>query len=487
MEQEKDIIPKKLDEWKSKLQSDIGLDHSFEVQMREMEIGDYRIGILFLSVFAKDVALTEILKRLSFIEPGQLFPQVVHTLLAQYIPAIQVQLMSSSQEVINAVLAGNSALYIEGHEEVIIIDAKQYPARAPSEPSLEKVVRGSQDGFTETLLTNVALVRRRLRDPKLRFEIMKVGKRTQTELCIGYIEDIANPQLIESIRDKIKAINVDGLPLADKEVEEMTVMTGWSPFPLVRYTERPDVVAAQLLDGSVTIIVDTSPSAMLLPTTYFDLIQHAEENRQNPFMGTYMRWIRFIGILGSLFLLPLWYLYETYEQIRPNWLWFVGAEEIGRIPLILQFLIAEIGVDLLRLASVHTPAPLVTAMTLLAAILIGDIAVKSGLFINEVVLYMSVSAIGMFATPSYELGLANRIIRLALLLSVFFLREIGFVLAITLIFIYLVFNRSFNAPYMWPFLPFNAKALLGIIFRRPMPDNKERVSINRPLDNTKQP
>src|SRR5690606_36361524 len=117
----------------------------------------------------------------------------------------------------------------------------------------------------------------------------------------------------------------------------------------------------------------------------------------------------------------------------------------------------------------------------------GDIAVKSGLFINEVVLYMSVSAIGMFATPSYELGLANRIIRLALLLSVFFLREIGFVLAITLIFIYLVFNRSFNAPYMWPFLPFNAKALLGIIFRRPMPDNKERVSINRPLDNTKQP
>jgi stage V sporulation protein AF len=348
-------------------------------------------------------------------------------------------------------------------------------------------VRGSQDGFTETLLVNVALIRRRLRDPNLRFEIMKVGRRTQTDVCIGYIDDIANTELVESIRDKIKAINIDGIPLADKQLEEMTVSSSWSPFPLVRYTERPDVVAAQLLDGSVTLIVDTSPSAMLLPTTYFDLVQHAEENRQNPFMGTYMRWVRYLGMLSSLFLMPLWFLFNERHALRPEWLWFVGADKAGQIPLILQFLIAEIGVDLLRLAAVHTPAPLVTAMTLLSAILIGDIAVKTGLFINEVILYMAVSAIGMFATPSYELGLANRIIRLALLLAVYFFHEIGFVVVTTFVFLFLTQERSFNAPYLWPFLPFNATALRNIIFRQPLTNNKKRLSLYRTKKNRKQP
>jgi stage V sporulation protein AF len=385
------------------------------------------------------------------------------------------------------VLIGNTALYLDGYPAALIIDAKQYPSRNPEQPTLEKVVRGSQDGFTETLIVNVALIRRRLRDPKLRFEILMVGRRTQTDVCIGYIEDIANTELIESIRDKIKAIDIDGIPLADKQLEEMTVKSGWSPFPLVRYTERPDVVAAQLLDGSITVIVDTSPSVMLLPTTYFDLVQHAEENRQNPFIGSYLRWVRYLGMLASLFLMPLWLLYNEKTDLRPHWLWFVGAQNVGDLPLIVQFLIAEIGVDLLRLAAVHTPAPLVTAMTLLSAILIGDIAVKTGLFINEVILYMAISAIGMFATPSYELGLANRIIRLALLISVFFFHEIGFVVVITFVFLYLALERSFNVPYLWPLIPFNGAALLNIILRRPMPTNKKRLSIYRTKENRKQP
>jgi len=482
-----DVIPDDMEIWKEKLQEKIGLNKSFEVQIREMIIGERKIGLLFLSVFAKDTALTEILKRLTYLEPGGMSRDALHAFLEEYIPAIQVKPSDSFQEMVDMVLAGNTAFYVEGESEVLIIDAKQYPARNPEQPTLEKVVRGSQDGFTETLLVNVALIRRRLRDPKLRFEMLQVGRRTKTDLCIGYIEDIANPTLIESIRDKIKAIDIDGLPLADKELEEMMVKKGWSPFPLVRYTERPDVVAAQLLDGSVTIVVDTSPSAILLPTTYFDLVQHAEENRQNPFMGTYLRWIRFLGILASLFLLPLWFLFDQNRAIRPDWLWFVGTEKVGQIPLIMQFLLAEVGVDLLRLAAVHTPAPLVTAMTLLSAILIGDIAVKTGLFVNEVIMYMAVSAIGMFATPSYELGLANRIIRLGLLLAVFFFQQTGFVVLSTFIFIYLALERSFNAPYLWPLLPFNGRALLGILLRRPLPANKRRLSINRTIDSRKQP
>ncbi|MFD0670481.1 spore germination protein [Cohnella sp. GCM10027633] len=486
-QREDDDIPDRLDAFKESLKEAMGFEKSFEVQVREMVVGEKTIALLFLSVFAKDTALTEILKRLTYLEPGSMSQDALHSFLEHYVPAIQVTVTGSFRQMIDQVLAGNTAFFVDGQSEVLLIDAKQYPGRNPEQPSLEKVVRGSQDGFTETLLVNVALIRRRLRDPKARFEMMKVGRRTQTDLCIGYIEDIANPQLIESIRDKIKAIDIDGLPLADKELEEMTVKGAWSPFPLVRYTERPDVVAAQLLNGSVTVIVDTSPSAILLPTTYFDLVQHAEENRQNPFMGTYLRWIRFLGIAASLFLMPLWFLLSQNATLRPEWLSFIGADNTGTIPLILQFLIAEIGVDLLRLAAVHTPAPLVTAMTLLSAILIGDIAVKTGLFINEVILYMSVSAIGMFATPSYELGLANRIVRIGLLLSVFFMGSIGFVVGTTFVFVYLAVERSFNAPYLWPLLPFNGKALWAVIVRRPLASNKKRLSIYRTLDSRKQP
>ncbi|MFC5531687.1 spore germination protein [Cohnella yongneupensis] len=482
-----DIIPDDLEAFKHRLKEAIGFEKSFEVQVREMVVGERSIALLFLSVFAKDTALTEILKRLTYLEPGSMSKDALHSFLEHYMPAIQVTVCASFQQMIDQVLAGNTAFYVDGQSEVLLIDAKQYPGRNPEQPSLEKVVRGSQDGFTETLLVNVALIRRRLRDPKARFEMLKVGRRTQTDVCIGYIQDIANPELIESIRDKIKAIDIDGLPLADKELEEMTVNASWSPFPLVRYTERPDVVAAQLLNGSVTVIVDTSPSAILLPTTYFDLIQHAEENRQNPFMGTYLRWIRFIGITASLFLMPLWYLISQNTAMRPEWLSFVGADKTGEIPLILQFLIAEIGVDLLRLAAVHTPAPLVTAMTLLSAILIGDIAVKTGLFINEVILYMSVSAIGMFATPSYELSLANRIVRIGLLLCVFFMGSNGFVLGTTFVFVFLAVERSFNAPYLWPLLPFNGRALMSVILRLPLSSNKKRLSIYRTLDSRKQP
>lgn len=481
-------IPESIGQWKKMLEASIGLGKSFEVQIREMIVGKRHVALLFLSVFAKDASLTEILKRLTYIDPGSLIDHdALQMFLESYVPAIQIKKTTSFSEMIDQVLAGNTAFYLDGESAALIIDAKQYPSRSPEQPSLEKVVRGSQDGFTETLIANVALIRRRLRDPKLRFEMLKVGRRTQTDVCIGYIDDIANTELIESIRDKIKAIDIDGIPLADKQLEEMMVKEAWSPFPLVRYTERPDVVAAQLLDGSVTVIVDTSPSAILLPTTYFDLVQHAEENRQNPFMGTYMRWVRFLGITASLFLMPLWFLYNERQALRPEWLWFVGADKVGEVPLILQFILAEIGVDLLRLAAVHTPAPLVTAMTLLSAILIGDIAVKTGLFINEVILYMAVSAIGMFATPSYELGLANRIIRLGLLLAVFFFHEIGFVIGSTFVFLYLAFERSFNAPYLWPFLPFNGEALMSILVRKSLTTNKKRLSLFKPKKSRKQP
>ncbi len=483
--QSDDQVAKRLDQVKKTLQHVVGLNKSFDVIFREMTFGDRRTGLFYLNGFAKDEVMTLVLERLTYLKPEQLTANAVKAIFERYIPHIQVEKVHKMSETINKVLAGGSALFIEHESIAIVMDVKNFPGRGPEEASLERVVRGARDGFTETLLTNVTLVRRRLRDPGLHYELIQVGRRTRTDVAIAFIDDIASSRDVESIRNKIKELDIDGLPLADKQLEEAIINKSWNPFPLARYSERPDVVAAQLLEGNIVLFVDTSPSVMILPTTFFDLCQHAEENRQTPFMGTYLRLVRFIGIFASLFVLPMWLLLATHPEFKPAVFNFIGAQKVSKLPLIVQFLIGEIGVDLMRMAAVHTPTPLSTAMGLMAAILLGDVAVKAGLFVPEVILYMAVAAIGMFATPSYELSLANRIVRLLLLIAVAIFGGAGFIVGSTIVILFLAVHRSYNSSYLWPFIPFNAKAMLNIIIRKPVLNMKKRPSYNQTVDSTK--
>ncbi|WP_233532320.1 spore germination protein [Paenibacillus alkalitolerans] len=479
---EAEDIPKRLKDVKRILEEKVGLGASFDVLMREMTYGGRETGLFYLNGFAKDEVLTLIMMRLTEIDPKVMTANALQRFFHLYIPHIQVEKVDKITAAIDKVLAGGSALFIDGETSAIVIDAKTFPQRGPEEPSLERVVRGARDGFIETVLTNVTMVRRRLRDPRLKLEMLKVGRRSKTDVCVAYINDIADLSLVDEVKKKIAEIDVDGIVMADKELEEAIVGKGWSPFPAVRYTERPDVAAYHLIEGHVCLFVDTSPSVIVLPTTFFHHVQHAEEYRQNPFIGTYMRWVRFFGIFASLFMLPLWLLLVLMPEARPEALGFIGPQETGRIPLLVQFLLVEVGVDMMRLAAIHTPTPLSTAMGLIAAILIGDIAVEAGLFVNEVILYMAVAAVGMFATPSYELGLANRIVRLALLISVAAFRVPGFVVGTTLIMLMLITKRSYKTPYLWPFIPFNARGLFDVVFRRPFLSHRYRTTITKPQD-----
>lgn len=479
-------IPAELDRVLEKLE-EVGYKTSFDIVVREMTFGEKRTALFCMNGLVKDDLLTEVLKRLTYLHPDNLSADALHSFLEHYVPASQVEVAKDWEKLIDAVLAGATALFIDGEGAALKIDAKNFPARGLEEPTTEKVVRGSRDGFNETLMVNISLVRRRLRDPKLRYELVQVGERTKTDVCIAYIDDIVDKELLKSIKDKIEAVKVDGLPLGDKQLEEATIKRGWNPFPLVRYSERPDTVAAHLLEGSIAVFVDTSPSVMTLPTTYTDLMQHAEEYRQTPFIGTYLRWVRFAGILISLIMLPLWLLVVLHPEFKPPALDFIGPNETGKVPLFVQFLLVEIGIDLLRMASVHTPSTLATAMSLVAAILIGDIAVQTGLFINEVILYMAIAAIGMFATPSYELGLANRIVRLLLLFAVAAFGAPGFVVTMTAVIILLARSRSVNRPYLWPIIPFDARAFFSIIIRKPLLYNRTRPNILRAQQQDRMP
>jgi stage V sporulation protein AF len=393
----------------------------------------------------------------------------IEKLMKEVVPFAEVDPVDDLEEALRQVLAGPMLLLVDGEPQGLLIDTREYPVRDPHEPDIEKITRGSRDGFVETLVFNVALIRRRIRDPQLRCEIINVGRRSVSDIAIMYIKDIADPQIVGNIRSKIEQIDIDALPMAEKTVEEFITRSFWNPFPVVRYTERPDVAATHLVEGHVIIIVDTSPSVMIAPITVFHLLQHAEEFRQNPVIGTYIRWIRLLGILISFLLIPIWLLLAMEPHYLPEALKFIGPKEKTSIPLYLQFLFAHFGLDLVRMASIHTPSPFATALGLVGALLIGQIAVTVGFFTPEVLLYTGLVALGVFSSPSWELSMANRVFLFILILLTGLLRLPGLLIGIALILLRLLTTKSFGFPYLWPLIPLNLKVLFYLFIRRPIP------------------
>lgn len=478
-------ISKKLEENIVVIRERLGVGVTFDIGIREMKLADRDMAIIYCNGLTNNDTLVLILDELADLDRSHLGTQPYKALFQQFFIHLQVESVKTMDKVIDYVLIGQTAFFIEGYEEALIIDARSYPGRSPEEPDIERVVRGSRDGFTETLAKNTAMTRRRIRDEHLRFEMLQIGVRSKTDVSIVYLADVADLGLVKLIREKLSEIKVDGLPMAEKTIQEFFISQNFNPFPLVRFTERPDVAAVHLLEGHVLIYVDTSPSVMIMPSTFFHLVQHAEEYRQAPVTGAFIRWVRFFGIFASVFLLPLWYLYIKDPGLIPKGLDFIGLKTTGKIDVFLQIIFAEMGIDLIRMAAIHTPSPLATAMGLIAAIMIGDIAVKVGLFAPEVILYLSFAAIGLFATPSYELSLANRMVRIFLLLMVFLFKAPGFIFGTTLVLLLLISTRSLNTPYMYPFIPFKFKEMMTIVFRMSIPSMHKRPLIVHPQEETK--
>ncbi len=221
---------------------------------------------------------------------------------------------------------------------------------------------------------------------------------------------------------------------------------------------------------------------MITPITFWNLLQHAEEYRQKPVIGAMLRLVRFAAVFVSLFLLPLWYLFATQIDLLPEAFSFIGTQEDGTIPLFVQFIIAEAGIEMLRMASIHTPNAVAEALGLVAALLIGDIAIEVGMFSPEVILYLAIAAVGTFATPSYELSLANRFMRIVFLIATAAFGVVGFVVSTTVWLILLVRLKGLQVPYLWPFIPFNIKALRDVFLRISMPLKNRRPAIIHPQD-----
>ncbi|MFC7370401.1 spore germination protein [Fictibacillus iocasae] len=475
-------ITTSFDENVAYLKKQLGIDISFDCLYLDLEYAGRRMAFFMIDGFIKDDILHYLMKLLSQLEPGDLDPNPLMKLLKTHIPYIEVGKTDDLNQGVDWVLSGPAILLCEGVDAVISIDARTYPVRGPEEPDVEKVVRGARDGFVETIIFNTALTRRRVRDRSLRMEYLSIGRRSKTDVCVSYIEDIADPHIVKEIKESLKKIDTDGLPMGEKTVEEFVCGRHWNPYPLVRYTERPDTAAVHLLEGHVLVYVDGSPAVLITPTTFWHHLQHAEEYRQKPVVGAYLRLVRFLAVWVSIFLLPLWYLLAVEQGLLPAELTFIGPEKDAAIPLLIQFILIELGMDMLRMATIHTPSAVSTSLGLVAAILIGSVAVEVGMFINEVILYLAIAAIGTFATPTYELSLANRIVRLLLLLVTALFGVPGYVGGSALLILFFTTFKSFHIPYLWPFIPFNYRALRDVVFRSPIPLKNRRPAVLHPKD-----
>lgn len=460
----------------------VGAGISFDVDYREIVVLHTRVQLYYVNGLVDDITVTELLKKLIAINDEEVAERNVKKIVQNRLVNLQVDPHTDMGKLTDELLTGLIVIFIDGEKEAFVVDVRMYPGREPEEPDTERVIRGSRDGFTESILSNTALIRRRIKDKGLRNEIIKIGKRSKSDICISYINSIANDELVGLVKDRLKEIDIDQLVMADKALTELFFNKKWNPFPIVRYTERPDVAAHHILSGYIILIVDTSPNIIMLPTTYFDHLEHAEEYRQTPTVGTFIRWIRITAVLASIFLLPVWYLFVKDTTLLPDALSFIGPKEKGNVPIGVQIILADVGVEFLRMAAIHTPTPLATALGLIAAVLIGDIAIQVGLFSPEVILYVAVSTVGFYVTPSYELSVANKILKTVILIVTILFGLKGFLISCTLGLVYLVQLNTLKIPYMWPFIPFNLPAMFRFIFRVPIQIDHKRPRIVRPKD-----
>lgn len=459
------------------IKSVLGIEKSFDIVARELYIAEKKSCVFFIDGFAKDDITFYIFETLQKLKKEDLKKDVIKNLLNRNIGYIEVDIFTDLEQMQLSVLSGAVALIIDGEMEGIIIDARTYPVRSPQEPETEKVTRGAKDSFVETIVFNTALIRRRVRDPKLYFEIQQVGARSKTDVVIGYIDDLVDHGLLDKIKKRIENIRVDALVMAEKTLVELLIDSKWyNPLPQVKYTERPDVVAAHLMEGHIAVIVDTSPTVILLPVTVFHFTQHAEDYYQNIVVGTYLRWMRFAGMFLSLFAIPIWILLVNHNESLPDVLKFIGPKETGQISIFVQFLLLEFGLGILRIASVHTPNVLSTSLGIIGGLLIGNLAIDVGWFIPETILYTVISAVGTFANPSVEFGLSMTIFRVVLLILTGIFDVWGFALGIIIIVAMIYRTRSFDhKKYTWPLYPLDWSALKSVLVRKPIPQIGKKV------------
>ena len=455
-----------LEENQNYLEDKMNISKNYDILYHTIEISGRKASYYFIDGFCKD----DIMQKLTqyFMDMTCEIPQNTDEFLKNELPYTEIGKEKEWDKIITQILSGVVALFIDGYDSCIMIDARTYPARDVSQPDKEKTLRGSKDSFVETIVFNNALIRRRIRDVSLVIEMKQVGSISKTDVSICYMKNKVNQYLLRKIEKKIDNIKVEALTVNQESLAECLYKRKWyNPFPKFRYTERPDVACAQLMEGNIVVFTDLSPFAMIIPTALLDIMEEADDYYFPPITGTYLRFTRFLIAVLSYFITPAYLLFMMNPEWIPASFEFVKVKETINVPLVWQFLILELAIDGLRLAAVNTPNMLSTPLSIMAGLVLGEFSVKSGWFNAEVMLYMAFVAIANYTHTNYEFGYAIKFMRILTLLLTYILGVTGFVLGLLFFVFALICNRtSSGRAYLYPIIPFNGKELYRRLLRK---------------------
>ncbi len=419
----------------------------FDLVIRNINYNTGEFLIVFVGGVTGSDAIQPILESIAMSDPLVLFPATVNK-------------PETMEDALLAVLQGQT-LVVQNQLSGWIVDTRQIPGRTPSEPTVEKSIRGSRDGFVEHLLTNLGLIRKRIKDTHLVIESMQFGSRTHTDIAIFYIDDLVDAEAKKDVYKRLNSIGLNTDVHSERHLSELMYGQSFNPYPHVRYTERPDLVSMHLLQGNVAVLVDQSPTAILVPATFFETTSQIEEYTQTYLISVVLRIFRNLGVLASLYLLPIWMC-----AVLSNQAFFLVPEVKIENAIIFGFqvLIADGLIEWIRLSLIHSPTLLSSMLGLIAVFVLGDTAISYGAYTQEILIAVAVVNIGNFVTSSYEISMANKISRMYFVICIMFFKTPGFIIGLILHLIILATTKSGGKPYLYPLIPLNIKELWYLFF-----------------------
>lgn len=393
----------------------------------------------------------------------------IGSLVKSQVAVSDVKELQTFGECIQAISSGNPIVLVDKHKTGFSLGLTKWEKRSIEPPEAEKVIRGPREGFVETLAVNTSMIRRQIRSPKLKMQSMEIGKYTKTKIIITYIDGIVDQTLVEEVKNRLKRIDIDGI-LDSGVIEEFIEDHPYSPFPQMLDTERPDTVSGNLLEGRAAILVDGSPFALIVPTTFYSFLQSNEDYYSRFLIATAIRWLRFIFIIISLLLPSLYVALLTFHQeMIPTALLISMAASREQVPFpaIVEVFIMEITFEALREAGLRLPKQVGSAVSIVGALVIGEAAVSAGIVSAPMVIVVAITGIASFTVPRYSAAIAIRMIRFPLVLLAGTLGLLGVMLGLIMIIVHMSTLRSFGVPYLSPMAPMKLSEMKDTMMRAP--------------------
>jgi stage V sporulation protein AF len=464
------VLSRNLQDNIDKINAILPIKESFDIMTRQLFIGKRNCYFVGINGFCK----TDILQRIfSDLQDDSYLGITEITDLSRFLDTklgyAQTSLSGSWDTLVKNLLSGPCLLFVDGFDRAVIIDARSYPARSVSEPDSERITRGARDGFVETLLYNICLIRRRVRSPHLTCEMHCVGSESRTDVAVVYMNNTVNKGLLTSLKKHIDSLRVTSLTMGAKSLEELLIKKHWwTPLPSIQITERPDVAASYLTEGHILIVVDNSPTVLILPCTIFQFTQSPEDYYKSPLVGGYFRFVRFLCIPASLLVMPIFLLITVYyPQFAMKW-GILSTDNLTPLHLIIFVAAVEFLLDLFKYSASVSSSRFSGSLSIVGGLLIGDIAVSLNWASAEVLFYAAVTLLTSLSLSSVEFADALRIYRIFLIALTAVFGKIGFVIGAALVLLSIVCTPTFGGmSYFWPLFPFNGKALKSLLLRQP--------------------